>query len=71
MSRPRPRTALALLVLLALGVQACVSNNLQHVGYVGAKKVWYHWAHGDGSHSLIVCDVQPNGSETHCKETQI
>jgi hypothetical protein len=62
---------LVLLALLTLGVQACVANNLQHVGYVGANKVWYHWARSDGTHSLIVCDVHPDGSETNCQETEI
>lgn len=68
----RTRGILAALCLLCVvGTQACVANNLQHVGYVGAHKVWYHWARSNGTHSLVVCDVQPNGSEINCKETQI
>jgi hypothetical protein len=60
-----------ILALLGVAAQACVAHNLQHVGYTASDKVWYHWAHSDGSHSVIVCDVQSNGSETNCKETDI
>lgn len=57
-------------VLIGLFGTACGAQ-LRHAGYTKSK-VWYHWQHnGDGHHSLVVCDVQPNGSETNCQESEI
>jgi len=62
-----------LIVLLALvaGSSGCGGPYLLHFGYTSKNKVWYHWQVSADEHRLIVCDVQPNGSETNCRESEI
>jgi hypothetical protein len=50
---------------------ACEAPMLVHTGYAAPNKVWYHWQHSMHKHTLIVCDVAPDGSETNCRESDI
>ena len=50
---------------------ACEAPMLLHTGYAAPNKVWYHWQHDTRKHTLIVCDVEPDGSETNCRESDI
>lgn len=60
-----------LLLAVALGSTACGAPSLRHVGYVGDDKVFYHWAISQDEHTIVVCDIQPDGSETNCRESGI
>jgi len=60
---------LAVFVFTAL-LNAC-GPQLQHAGYAAPNKVWYHWVKNQRQHLLVICDVQPDGSETNCKESDI
>jgi hypothetical protein len=74
MNRSNTKRSLAALALLSVGVlgSACVPLQLRQVGYAATNKVWYHWADQQGrEHKLVVCDVQPDGSESNCKESEI
>lgn len=66
--------ALALLGAIAFGSLStgCAGMNLRHAGYAAPNKVWYHWQNANGTeHKLVVCDVQADGSESGCKESEI
>ena len=72
MTRNKP--LLTLVCALGLGSLStgCAGLNLRHVGYAAPNKVWYHWSDQQGTeHKLIVCDVQADGSESNCKESEI
>jgi hypothetical protein len=63
-------------VLRAAVLAACVcatgcGPSLAHVGYAAPNKVWYHWVVSPQKQTLVVCDVQPDGSETNCHESEI
>ncbi len=58
-------------LLLAAALSSGCGPNLRHVGYTGSNKVWYHWDHGAAKHTIVVCDVQPDGSEANCRESEI
>ena len=58
------------LLVVALGVSGCSAPKLLHFGYTSTNKVWYHSQLSGDDHRLIVCDVQPNGSETNCRESE-
>jgi len=53
----------------ALLATACGGSSLHHVGYTSQNKVWYHWVHSADEHTIIVCDLQPDGSEINCRES--
>ncbi len=59
------------LLLLALGAVGCGGATLVHAGYAVPNKVWYEWVHSDGHQLIVVCDVAPDGAETHCKESNL
>ena len=61
---------LALVVVCGLAASGCAPPSLRHVGYTG-NKVWYHWVVSAEEHTIIVCDIQPDGSETNCQESNI
>lgn len=72
--RTRTKLSLAIIaaaVVAALSTTACAPPSLRHVGYTPSNKVWYHWVHSVDEHTIIVCDVQPDGSETNCVESEI
>jgi hypothetical protein len=76
MTRPHRSTKLPLAILAAAAITAvsttgCAPPSLMHVGYTPSNKVWYHWVDGPDKHTIVVCDVQPDGSETHCVESEI
>jgi hypothetical protein len=54
----------------ALATTGCVPD-LVHVGYTPSGKVWYHWRQSSDGHTIIVCDVQADGSETNCVESEM
>ena len=66
------RRSLTFLAVVALGMltSAC-GPVLQEVGYAAPNKVWYHWVAGADAHLLVVCDVQADGSEANCRESEI
>jgi hypothetical protein len=69
---PRSRTACFLALLAMVGLSyGCAGPHLVHVGYAAPNKVWYHWQTPNGGHLIIVCDVEPDGGETNCRETEI
>jgi hypothetical protein len=61
-------SVIAAMVLAALAT-GCEKPFLLHVGYAAPSKVWYHWLNPGGSHTIVVCDVLPDGSETNCRQT--
>jgi hypothetical protein len=67
------RTKKAALLSLAVGLLSTgCQMNLRHIGYAAPNKVWYHWSDGNGQkHTIVVCDVQADGSESNCKESEI
>jgi hypothetical protein len=69
--RLRPLAVCALATAAMLSSSGCAPHMLQHVGYTSNNKVWYHWVHGQTSHTMVVCDVLPNGSEINCRESSI
>ncbi|MBL9024255.1 MAG: hypothetical protein JNL21_18825 [Myxococcales bacterium] len=66
----KPLTLLGVGALLALLAAGC-GPNLLHVGYTPSNKVWYHWVHSADEHTIVVCDIQPDGSETNCVESEM
>jgi hypothetical protein len=62
---------LAIVVVLLGVVTGCGSPVLAHIGYTDTNKVVYHWVHPDGRHTIIVCNVLPNGSEKDCVESEV
>jgi hypothetical protein len=69
--RARPLFLWCASLVLAATSAACETSMLVHVGYAAPNKVWYHWQHGTQRQSIVVCDVQPDGSETNCHESDI
>lgn len=70
MARSTRRRAWICGAVLLASLSAGCGPMLVHVGYAAPDKVWYHWADGD-DHVLIVCDVQPDGSESNCRESAL
>ena len=56
--------------VVAMATVGC-GPSLMHVGYTQSNKVWYHWVHSANEHTIVVCDVQPDGSETKCVESEM
>ena len=65
-------TKRAVVVCFALTMASgCAGYSLRHVGYTKSNKVWYHWVSDSGDHTMIVCNVNPDGSESSCRESGI
>ncbi len=74
MNSTKKLSTLAVLACVALSSLStgCAGLYLRHVGYAATNKVWYHWTDQNGTtHKLVVCDVQADGSEANCKESDI
>lgn len=67
--RPAHLAIVALLVAAPL-LGGCGGPSLWHAGYAAPNKVWYHWVQGS-RHTMVVCDVAPDGAESNCKESEI
>lgn len=62
---------LCVCVLTLVTLSGCAGYSLRHVGYTPSNKIWYHWVSPSGEHSIVVCNINPDGSESGCKESKI
>ena len=58
-------------VLLCAASMGCGGPSVAHFGYTSTGKTYYHFAHPNGDHSIFVCDLQDDGSEINCVESEI